>query len=195
MRRIAALAAILVPLVAVALVADEAASTPSNTMTELSPAQVEVLEWALDLYAEAGLDLPPIDFVAHADHEPCEGFDGYHRVEGGRSTIHLCGPFERHLAEPLYLHELAHAWDVASLGDDRRQAFLELRGLDRWRSEARPWHELGAEQAAEILVWGLRDRPMRVARIAGTSCAELQAGYDVLTGEEPLHGYTDFCAA
>jgi hypothetical protein len=163
-------------------------------MRDLSPAQREVALWAVDLFAAAGLDLPPIELVAHDGDAACHHrYDGLHRHVDGRSVIDLCGRFDRHLAEPLYLHELAHAWAAHSLTVERRVAFLALRGAAAWNDDALDWHERGTEQAAEIIVWGLRDRPMRVARIQGSSCAELLAGYRVLTGADPLHGFTDHC--
>jgi hypothetical protein len=51
----------------------------------------------------------------------------------------------------------------------------------------------GAEHAAQILVWGLIDRPIRIATIPDTSWADLRTGYVLLTGRPPLHGFTD-CA-
>ena len=50
-----------------------------------------------------------------------------------------------------------------------------------------------AEHAAEIVVWGLIDRPVRSVFNPDTTCAALRAGYEVLVGEPPLHGFTDRC--
>jgi len=170
------------------------AGTDQSTTSGLSSEQAALAEWALGLFDEAGLALPPVQFVAHSTGEGCLGRAGAHVHRDGRSIISICtadtGPTE----EFLYLHELAHAWDRQALSDERRRDFLEARGLDHWRSEDAEWHERGAEQAAEIVVWGLMDRPIRSIRIGDHSCAQLRAGYLLLTGEEPLHGYTDYCA-
>jgi hypothetical protein len=56
------------------------------------------------------------------------------------------------------------------------------------------WHTYGAEQAAQIIVWGLIDRPIRIATIPDSSCADLRTGYILLTGRPPLDGNTDLCA-
>jgi hypothetical protein len=40
---------------------------------------------------------------------------------------------------------------------------------------------------------GLIDRPIRIATIPDTSCADLRTGYVLLTGRPPLHGFTDLC--
>ena len=166
------------------------------TFTAIPSAQVELFEWALSLYDDAGLDLPPIDVVGHRTAAPCLGRSGSHRFEAGRSRIDVCtdeaGPRE----EFLVLHELAHAWDRQSLTPERRAAFLALRGLREWRNDdPERWIERGAEHAAEIMVWGLIDRAVRIVRLEANSCADLLAGYRVLTGTEPLHGHTDACQA
>jgi hypothetical protein len=164
------------------------------TYDAVPAAQVELFEWALDLFADAGLALPPIDVVGHRDEEPCLGRSGRHRFEAGRSRIDLCTAEAGPAQEFLVVHELAHAWDRRSLTDERRDAFLELRGLAEWRNDDPDrWHDRGAEHAAEILVWGLMDRPVRIVRLDANSCGDLLAGYRVLTGAEPLHGYTDAC--
>jgi hypothetical protein len=63
-----------------------------------------------------------------------------------------------------------------------------------WRNYAEvPWHENGTEQAAEIMVWGLIDEPLGMARIYQTTCSDLEAGYRALTGTAPLNGLRDLC--
>ena len=131
------------------------------TMTGFSAAQSAQIAWAVDLFDRAGLVLPPVALVHSASPEPCLGRAGLHRRIGEGSTIWICtddaGPPE----EFLYLHELAHAWDRAALTDDRRAGFLELRGLDAWQgTDPERWNDYGAEQAAEIVVWALIDRPI-----------------------------------
>jgi hypothetical protein len=172
-----------------------AAPVGPPTVTGLSTQEAEVLEWALSLYGEADLAVPPIDVIGHDSRDGCRGHTGYHLRQQGRSTIHICGEYQRDFAEILFLHEIAHAWDLATLSDSGRTAFLELRGLVQWweADGDRPWDELGAEQAAEIITWGLRDRPMKVTTIPAADCDSLEAGYLALTGGPPLHGFRDHC--
>ena len=170
-----------------------AAGTSPVTTSGLSAEQAALVEWALALFDDAGLALPPMHFVAHGTTAGCFDRAGAHVHRDGRSMIHICTMDAGPIQEFLYLHEMAHAWDRRALSNERRHAFLETRGLDEWRSEDAEWHELGAEQAAEIIVWGLMDRPIRSIRIPDNSCAQLRAGYLTLTGDEPLHGYTDHC--
>ncbi|MGA9276542.1 hypothetical protein [Ilumatobacter sp.] len=92
------------------------------------------------------------------------------------------------------LHEAAHAWAAHDLSEDRRAAFQSLWGWTYWRDdEAADWHENGAEQAAEMIRWGLIDHPVGVITINDHSCADLDAGYRTLAGRPPLHGYRDHC--
>ena len=95
----------------------------------------------------------------------------------------------------MILHEIAHSWASVSLTEERKTDFQQLRGWQHWRDyEAAAWHENGTEQAAEIMVWGLIDRPMAIVRIYQTTCSDLDAGYRTLTGTAPLHGFEDMCS-
>jgi hypothetical protein len=94
----------------------------------------------------------------------------------------------------MILHETAHAWIEHQLTPERKAAFRELRGWEHWRDyDAAAWHNNGTEQAAEIMVWGLIDRPLRMVRINQAGCGDLEAGYVTLTGQGPLHGFGDYC--
>lgn len=155
----------------------------------------ELALWALGLFDEAALDLPPIRFVYHGDDtSPCAGRLGVHRHVDGRSTVELCTSDPGSTTGFLVLHETAHAWAAHDLDDDRRAAFQALRGWTHWSNhDAVDWHENGSEQAAEIMVWGLIDRPVGIARIHDHSCEALDAGYRTLTGQPPLHGHRNHC--
>ena len=170
-----------------------ATATPTHTFVELSSQQENAVEWALDLFDRAELDLPSIEFVGKDAKENCHGRDGVARPTEDGALITLCGSDVGRAQEWVILHEIAHAWDYHNLDTDTRSAFLELRGHDAWREGV--WHERGSENAAEILVWGLIDRPSKPIRIYGNSCEELRAGYVTLTGAEPMHGYTDVCSS
>jgi hypothetical protein len=56
------------------------------------------------------------------------------------------------------LHEMSHAWAERYVTGERRERFLELRGLRSWNGGDVPWRERGFEHAAEILAWHLGDR-------------------------------------
>jgi hypothetical protein len=195
LRRLVASSALGVLVVSTALVGSHGEpNRASYSATGFSDAQVALIDWAIGLYADAGLELPPLEFVHYATREPCRGARGFYA--GGRSpaTIRICMPEAGPFAEVLFLHEIAHAWDAYALTDHRREAFLERRNLEKWWDDSStPWHMYGAEQAAQILVWGLIDRPISIATIPDAGCADLRVGYVLLTGRPPLHGYTDRC--
>lgn len=182
-------------------VAAEAALPPASdpiveTVSDDLPAQIdEMIAWALDLFDEAGMELPPLRIVHHGDDTtPCNGGDGMHRPGEPRNVVELCTNDATFATQAMVLHELAHAWVDHNVGPERRAEFQALRGYTHWHDyEAAAWHENGTEQAAEIVAWGLFDRPMSMVRINGNSCAELEAGYRTLTGEAPLHGFHDLC--
>jgi hypothetical protein len=166
----------------------------SYTATGFSHAQEVLIEWAIGVYADAGLELPPLEFVRYPTREPCRGARGLYTGDRSPATIRICMPEAGPFAEVLFLHEIAHAWDGYTLNDRRREAFLELRDLEQWWDNgAAHWHMYGAEQAAQMIVWGLIDRPIRIATIPDSSCADLRAGYVLLTARPPLHGYTGLC--
>jgi hypothetical protein len=166
------------------------------TASGLTAEEEDVVAWAFDRYAEAGLVLPAVDVVAHPTTDPCLGRAGAHTVVDGRSVIHLCRRLDRTLSEFLLLHELGHAWDAAALTPERRAAFLAVRGLREWRNDdPERWGERGAEHAAEVLVWGLMDHPVRLVQIDRTSCGELLVAYLVLTGGLPAGDLAERCSA
>lgn len=155
----------------------------------------DMANWAVDLFDEAGLSLPPLRFVYHGDDQtPCSGWRGAHRYLDGRSTIDICTDEPGKVTEALFLHEIAHAWAAHELTDDRKAHFGALRGWTYWSNHQQAeWHDNGSEQAAEIMVWGLIDRPVGIIKINDHGCDDLDAGYRALTGQPPLHGYQDYC--
>lgn len=155
----------------------------------------DMANWAVDLFDEAGLQLPPMRFVYHGDDQtPCSGWRGAHRYVDGRSTIDICTSDPGNVTAGLVLHETAHAWAAHELSDDRKAHFQALRGWTYWSNhQDAEWHENGSEQAAEMMVWGLIDRPVGIITINDHSCDDLDAGYRALTGQPPLHGYQEYC--
>lgn len=172
-----------------------AARVPAIELVDMPDQFAEIADWAVDLFAQADMRLPPVRFVYHGDDPtPCRGWRGAHRHVDGRSTIHLCTSDPGPVTAALVLHEMAHAWASVELSDERRADFQAVRGWTHWSEHDHvEWHENGSEQAAEILMWGLIDRPVGIVTIRDNSCDELDAGYRALTGRPPLHGYRDHC--
>ncbi len=164
---------------------------PTFTFDGLSPEQLTMVEWAVDLFDQAELALPSIAFVAYVDTEGCRGRAGMTSYDGPVTEVRLCGDTVGPISDWVLVHELGHVWTTDAVGPLERQAFLDVRGLDAWKQGE--WHERGAEHASEILVWGLMDRPVVPGHIDQNSCDELLAGYLALVGEAPLNGFTDAC--
>ena len=168
---------------------DPAASL--HTMTTLSVEQNTMIQHSLDLYEEAGLRLPGIDFVGYDDTSMCNDRDGLAVRSERRTEIRLCTRETGLWQKRIVLHEMAHAWDHHMLDEPGREALTEIRTMKGWRDGE--WHERGAEQAAEIITWGVIDQPIRIIHLNENSCQELHDGYVALTGEEPPHETTDLC--
>lgn len=66
--------------------------------------------WAVGLFEEAGLRLPPLRFVHHGDDQTlCSGRRGSHRYVDGRSIVDICTSDRGKATAALLLHETAHA--------------------------------------------------------------------------------------
>jgi hypothetical protein len=148
-----------------------------------NPERRELIEWAVNRYREAGLEVPPVDVYFHSESTGCRGNLGYTAGE----RIDLC---VRLAMEPgpqrIVLHELAHAWAGAHLTDEARSAFTEMRGAPTWNDLAYPWKDRGTEQAAEIIAWGLGDGSMLPIVHGDLDPSSLARGFRMLTGAEPV---------
>jgi branched-subunit amino acid transport protein len=179
------------------LLADGRAVPLLNSVPELD----ELLAWARGRFEASGLGAPAIRSITFAGASGrCAGIGGSVEADADGVDVLLCldgssacvGPdcasFSVY-ARSTVLHELAHAWDLTRLDDRTRRAFLALRGLETWNGDRSvPWEERGAEQAAEILMWGLLEAPPPLPRLDGMPCEDALAGYRLLTGRPPLNG-------
>lgn len=69
-----------------------------------------------------------------------------------------------------------------------------------WRRHARlevgpsAWWQTGAEQAAEIIAWGLQDgNEYKSNWLMRETCEDLSVAFELLTGSAPLHTNTGWC--
>ncbi len=145
--------------------------------------------WAQDLFTSAGFTEPAAVVEFFIDADPCGGARGRAWLDASATpTIAVCATHanpsvQQAWRERTLLHELAHAWIDANVGDASLEAFTELRGLETWSSRDVNWEERATEHAAEIFMWGIQDGEYDVDfRIDGTGCTELAAGYELLTG-------------
>lgn len=164
-------------------------------MVDLPVDYEDLVVWAMNLYDQAGLELPHIRITHHGDERAaCGGTAGMFHRSDGSSFIELCTTTAGKLGERLVIHELAHAWAAHQVDEETKLEFQALRGWTHWFAhDGTAWDELGCEQAAEILVWGLSDRPIGSMLIDQSSCADFDASYRALTGKAPLNGLPDRC--
>ena len=148
----------------------------SVTVVGASPAQFELARWAVSRFRAAGLELPPVEIRFHADRSGCGDHLGYYRA----GVVDVCGTIVNLLARRNLLHELAHAWAEANVTAERRDRFLELRGLVSWNGRDVGWHERGFEHAAEILGWYLGDRIL-TPTLPDVEPKQIEAAVEALT--------------
>jgi hypothetical protein len=96
----------------------------------------EMMTWAIDLFDQADMELPPLRINHHGDDtSACEGRPGVRRDGDGHSVIDLCTDDVGFPTRALVLHELAHAWIAGNVGEaaggrvrrvDRRSASQRL---------------------------------------------------------------------
>jgi hypothetical protein len=126
------------------------ANEPVAVIQTGSAEQVENVAAALELFAEAGLELPPIDVYLHADDEGCDENLGLYTPGSEIDRIDVC-------TDRLFitLHEFAHAWENRSAKDEDRQELLDGLELEAWTGGDVHYRKRGIEAAANLIAWGL----------------------------------------
>lgn len=156
-----------------------------------------MVEWALDRFGLAGLELP--DLQVEFETAGCRSRGLYNR---NTQTIQVCDGRKMTL-----LHELAHAWDHFATFD--RDDFLALRGLEFYFGppDTRAADQ-GVEHIAEIIAWGLMDENTAVPcpvypsqpvaeyqpqlpGLPNSGIEELHEAFVHLAGIDPLHSDGD----
>ncbi len=169
----------------------------SPVVAGATPAEREMVDWALGRFEAAGLGLPALKVVFHNGADACNGFNGYYRSQP--RSISMCNRGdEKTTPAHTLLHEMAHGWAEYNLTEAQRQAFMEHRNVDHWSSADPhslevPWWQRGYEQAAELMAWGLSEGPLRSIWLHTELCDELRQAFLVLTGIEPLNQSTEYC--
>ncbi len=147
-------------------------------------AEERTVDWAMRRFRVGGLEgLPPLEVVLHGSRTACDGYLGL--FFAGRidlCTEGLLEPYARKFA----LHEMAHAWIEANLPDEQLVRFLRIRGIATWNDQRLPWKERGAEQAAEIITWGLGEGEIAPLLPTPVNAETLASLYVLLTGRTPI---------
>lgn len=176
--------------VALGFPAQPTAATPDLVAPIFAIEQDEAAyEWMQDTFATAGFEQPAVNIEFFDNDEPCNGVRGQTRyVDEGPAHVTVCATHvnpevQEQWRQRTLLHEMAHAWINENVSTKGMEAFTELRGLETWSSRDFAWELRATEHAAEILMWGIQDGDYNVDfRIDGTSCGELSAGFELLTG-------------
>lgn len=126
------------------------------TVLDASPDQWLRLQSALERFERAGLILPHLVVSFHDDREACGGHHGLFQPAFDPWLISICDDG----IDAVYEHELAHAWERATLTDDVRQAFMEARGSTSWADHSTPWNQRGVEGVAFVIQQGLGGSPL-----------------------------------
>ena len=126
----------------------------SSAGSSLTTDQQELTDFALARFALAGIDLPYVLIEFSASDAECSGYGGVYLPDV--NTVRICRP-----SKTTMVHELAHAWLETTMTVDDQQAFVKLRGLDRWHGGP-DWDQRGAEQAAEIVAWAVMDSDITI---------------------------------
>jgi len=156
-----------------------------------TPAQRAVLAGVLTRFRMAGLTVRHVVIRFQPDQRVCGTLGGFIGVEDGVRVIVTCLRPDNGLRHNLF-HEIGHAWEAdGGLTEDVRRLFLSQRGLRRWHDTRRDdWPYRGAEQAVEIVAWGLEDQkrpiPTRVGGVGRQDDASLWLAFETLTGRGPL---------
>ena len=141
-----------------------------------SDEQRHIVDWAMERYADADLDLPVLHLHLYPDVSDCSGNRGFFSPSSNPWTIAIC------TEEPMVaLHELGHAWAEHTLTADDRVSYVQHRGLESWNDPGTQWSARGSEDAANTLAWGLLDTPIRVVSSSGP-LAERSEAFRFLTG-------------
>jgi hypothetical protein len=156
------------------------------------------VRWALHRYELAGLPIPEpqsITFTEYSDF--CDLGPGRTRRTKQGWHLYFCFceedicPNDDYtsfalIPQHVVLHELAHVWLNANLTNETRTNFMAAVELDVWVDNTVEWHEQAGEYSAEVVAWGLFDRPLILPKFGSPEQAELHFLFELLTGQKPL---------
>jgi hypothetical protein len=146
--------------------------------------QERAIDWSIRRYREAGLaGMPDLEVYLHPTHEECNGGLGlYHAGRIDLCTTESSEPYQRKFA----LHEMAHGWIETNVDGAVLDRFMDIRGIAAWNDRSYDWKQRGAEQAAEIITWGLGEGEIAPLLPTSVDPETLASLYVLLTGHAPI---------
>ena len=176
---------VFLPLLVILLLPGSPAAKPSEVIIDAqNQAQQDMAEWAIDRYAEAGLDLPPLVIrFPGRDLSLCDGAQGRAYLDHNPIEVRMCWNDEF-----ILLHELAHVWEAHNVASDKHEPFIAMRqGVESWASPAVAWAARGREHAANAIAWGLLENPYPISTTYPNDVASMIDAFSYLTDVDPLH--------
>ena len=140
----------------------EVSAEPTVNVVGGNAAQLQRLDLALDRFGEAGLLLPDREVVFAPSKTECGGSRGRFDSRFVPWRITICSEE----IDIIYEHEMAHAWEAATLTAEQRAGFMELRGYSVWDDGCVSPNECGVERAAFIIQQGVSGLPLPPALCA-----------------------------
>ncbi|MEN8041038.1 MAG: M23 family metallopeptidase [Actinomycetota bacterium] len=176
-----------------AIVAPAAEIAPIEPLPELPDAEIiegvrviadtaqatDSINAAIRTFEDAGWPLTNLEVRVDGE-DGCGGHAGVRKTENGHDVVEICTD-----AEFVLLHELGHVWSGLYLDEDRRNEWLELRGLDSWHEGDHS--DRGTEHAADVIAFGLLDTWHTPTSITPNDRSSLIEHFEWLFGIEPLH--------
>lgn len=181
----AKLNSVFLPLLAILLLPGSPAAKPSEVIIDTqNQAQQDMAQWALDRYADAGLDLPPLVIrFPGQDLSLCDGGQGMAYLDHNPIEVRMCWNDKF-----ILLHELAHVWEAHNVATEKHQPFMDMRdGVESWASRDVAWAARGREHAANVIAWGLLEQPYPLSTTYPNDVASMIEAFSHLTDAEPLH--------
>ena len=172
------------PLVATLALSGATAGQNAFSIEAHEPGQQQMAEWAIDRYAEAGLNLPQLVIrFPGRDLSHCDGAPGRVYLDHDPIEVRMCWN-----SEFVLLHELAHAWEAHNVPTGNHEPFMDMRdGVLSWASLDVEWSERGREHAANVIAWGLLEDPYPISKTYPNDPDSLLAAFQFLTDTHPLH--------
>jgi hypothetical protein len=164
-------------------------------ITNGTPELEALVQWGVHRFGRAGIGVPAPTRIGFPPDVRCREGTGLAVDTGAGVEVQLCFGVEEacggtdclpsRVARFNLLHELGHVWSTQYLSEERRAAFMALRGLDVWWDPNSPWDAQGVEHAAEVIAWALMDEEVPVARLPRSSPELLAEAFRSLTGAVP----------